>query len=98
MNDPVDRRPEPEIIPPGVPLRDRSGVWLRGDIGGTQYVRVTRVGPIGVGLMTLAIGAVGVLALLFLLSTAIIGLAAIGVLAVVGVIAGLLRGPPRPLR
>lgn len=98
MNDPVDRRPEPEIIPPGAPLPRGSTVWMRGDLGGAHYVRVTRIGPLGAALLTLGIGAVAGLGLLFLIGTAIIGLVAIGVLTLAGIIAGILRGPPRPLR
>ena len=98
MTDPFDRRPEPEIIPPGVPIRQRSGIWMRSEADGTQRVYVKQVGPLGAALLTLGAGAVIGLALLFLLGTAIIGLAAIGVLTIAGIIAGLLRGPPRPLR
>jgi hypothetical protein len=99
MSKPVDRRPEPEIIPPGAPLPGHaSGIWMNADTRGARYVYTRRIGPLGATLLTLGIGAVAGLALLFLLGTAIIGLAAIGVLTVAGVIAGLLRGPPRPLR
>ena len=98
MNDPSDRRPEPEIIPPGVPLRRGPGAWAAGDARRTHYVYTSRVGPVGLALMTLAGGAIAALAILFLLGTALIGLIAIGVLTVAGVIAGILRGPPRPLR
>jgi hypothetical protein len=98
MNKPSHRRPEPEIIPPGVPLRGGSTVWVSGDALGGQYVYTKRVGPVGVALLTLGIGAVVGLSLLFLVGAAVIGLATIGVLTIAGVIAGLLRGPPRPLR
>ena len=98
MTDPFDRRPEPEIIPPGVPLRQRSGVWMHSERDGVRRVYVKQIGPLGTALLTIGIGAVAGVALLFLLGTAIIGLAAIGVLTIVGIIAGLLRGPPRPLR
>jgi hypothetical protein len=100
MTEPSDRRPEPEIIPPGAPLpRPRPrGVWTAIDINRTHYVYSARLGPIGLTLMTLAAGGVVALATLFLLGAAVVGLAAIGVLTVAGVIAGILRGPPRPLR
>jgi hypothetical protein len=98
MDHPSDRRPEQEIIPPGVPLHRASGVWVTSDMRGAHRVYAARVGPVGVALLTLGIGAVAGLSLLFLLGAAVIGLAAIGVLTVAGVISGLLRGPPRPLR
>jgi hypothetical protein len=103
MSDPVDRRPdqdrpEPEIIPPGAPLPRRPHLRVSAETGGTHYVYTTRVGPVGLGLMALAGGAIGVLALLFLLSAAVVGFVAIGALLLAGLIAGLLRGPPRPLR
>jgi hypothetical protein len=103
MSDPLDRRPpterpEPEIIPPGAPLPRRPGLRASADLHGTHYVYTGRIGPIGLTLMTLAGGAILTLAFLFLLGTAVIGLAAIGVLTIAGVIAGILRGPPRPLR
>ena len=91
-------RPEPEIIPPGAPLRGDRRVWVATDTSSTHYVYTTRLGPVSLALMTLAGGAIAALAILFLLGTAVIGLAAIGVLTIAGVIAGILRGPPRQLR
>ncbi|HWB48558.1 MAG TPA: hypothetical protein VG651_05575 [Stellaceae bacterium] len=93
-----DRRPEPEIIPPGAPLRGDRRIWVSTDTAHTHYVYTKRLGPVSLALMTLAGGAIAALAILFLLGTAVIGLAAIGVLTIAGVIAGLLRGPPRQLR
>jgi len=61
-------------------------------------VYVGRIGPLGATLLTLGVGAVAGLAFLFLLGSAIIGLLAIGVLTIAGIVAGILRGPPRPLR
>jgi hypothetical protein len=49
-------------------------------------------------LLTLGVGAVAALLIVFLLGAALFGLAAIGVLTLVGIIAGLSRGPARPLR
>jgi hypothetical protein len=46
----------------------------------------------------MGIGAVAALAIVFLLGVAVFGLATIGVLILAGIIAGLLRGPARPLR
>jgi hypothetical protein len=90
--------PEPEIIPPGAPLPGDDRVWVVGDMQGTHRVYRTSIGPVGFILLTLAVGAVAALMIVFLLGAAIFGLAAIGVLTVGGIIAGLLRGPSRPLR
>jgi hypothetical protein len=98
MTKPSERRPEPEIIPPGVPLHRASGAWPSGDVRGRRYVYTTRVGPIGFALTTLAIGGIAVLGLLFLLGAAVIGLITVGVLVGIGFIAGLLRKPNQPLR
>jgi hypothetical protein len=98
MSDYSRRRPEPEIIPPGAPLPRDRGIWVTADTDRTHYVYASRIGPVGLGLMTLAGGALAALAVLFLLGTAVIGLAAIGVLAIASLIAGILRGPPRSLR
>ena len=93
-----DHRPEPEIIPPGAPLPRGPGVWMSGDPRRTQYVYTSRVGPVGLTLMTLAGGAVAALAVLFLLSAALIGFAVIGVVTVAALVAGILRRPNQPLR
>ena len=98
MSQSFDRRSEPEIIPPDAPLPRGRSAWPPSDIRRTQYVYTSRIGPVGLTLMTLAGGAIAALAVLFLLGTAVIGLAAVGVLVAVGAIAGILRGPPRPLR
>ena len=98
MSAPVDRRPEVEIIPPGAPLPGRAGMWVTGDTPRTHYVYTSRIGPVGLTLLTLAAGGVVALTALFLLSAAVIGIAAVGVLTIAGVVAGILRGPPRRLR
>jgi len=99
MNQPSDRRLEPEIIPPGAPLPRGAGVWMAGDTQRTHYVYTsTRMGPVGIALLTLVAGGVAALAVLFLLSAALIGFAAIGVITVAAVIAGILRRPNHPLR
>ena len=98
MSDYPRRQPEPEIIPPGAPLPRDGGVWATIDTDRTHYVYTSRIGPVGLGLMTLAGGAIAALAVLFLLGTAVIGLLAVGVLTIGGIIAGILRGPPRQIR
>ena len=99
MNQPSDRRLEPEIIPPGAPLPRGPGVWVAADAHHTHYVYTnTRMGPVGIALLTLVAGGVLTLAVFFLLSAALIGFAAIGVITVAAVIAGILRRPNHPLR
>ena len=47
MDEPADRRPEPEIIPPDVPLRGGPNAWMSSDTRGSRYVYVARIGPVG---------------------------------------------------
>ncbi len=98
MTDPLDRHPEPEIIPPGAPLPRGSRVWVTSDLHNTHHVYVRPIGPLGIALLTLGAGVVAAFLIVFLLGAAVFGLAAIGALTIVGIIAGLLRGPARPLR
>jgi hypothetical protein len=98
MNDPIDRRAEPEIIPPGAPLPGDRGIWLKADTPRTHYVYTSRIGPVGLTLLTLGVGAVAVLGFFFLISAALIGLATIGIATIAAIIAGILRKPNQPLR
>jgi hypothetical protein len=98
MANPPNRTPEAEIIPPGAPLPGGSRVWMTSEAPGAQRVYVRPIGPVGLVLLTLGIGAVAAVGIVFLLGLAFFGLAAIGVLTVIGIVAGLLRGPSRPLR
>jgi predicted lipid-binding transport protein (Tim44 family) len=98
MADRPTRHPEPEIIPPGVPLPSGARVWVASETRGAHQVYVRPIGPVGLALLTLAGGAVAALLIIFLLGAAIFGLAVIGALTLIGVVAGLLRGPTRPLR
>lgn len=99
MDQPTRRPPEPEIIPPGYPSPyGDSGVWERRGAGTVHRIYVRQIGPLGATLLALGIGAAAVLGFFFLLGTAVIALAAIGALTIVGVIAGILRGPPRQPR
>jgi hypothetical protein len=98
MSEPANRPPEPEIIPPGAPLPRGARVWVSSDTGGTQRIYVKPIGPVGLALLTLGVGVGAAFLIVFLLGAAVFGLAAVGVLTLVGIIAGLLRGPARPLR
>jgi hypothetical protein len=97
MSEPFDRRREPEIIPPSAPLHRSSDVWMQDELRGRHYLYTARVGPLGFALTTLAVGGIAVLALLFLLGAAFIGLITVGALIGIGFIAGLLRKPNQPL-
>jgi hypothetical protein len=98
MDEPTRRRPpEVEIFPPGQPLPYRGPqVWEGRDPGNMHRLYVRQVGPFGATLLALGVGAALVAGFFFLIGTAIIGLAAIGALTIAGVVAGILRGPPRP--
>ncbi len=99
MDEPTRRPPEPEIIPPGQPLPYRSAeTWESRDGGSVRRIYIRQLGPLGGTLLALGVGAAAVLAFFFLIGTAIVGLAVVGALFIGGVIAGILRGPPRPLR
>jgi hypothetical protein len=97
MSDRRQRPLEGEIIPPGAPLPRNPQLWTTG-ARGAQRVYVRPVGPVGIALLILAAGAVAGLAIVFLLGAAIFGLAVVGALTIAGAVAGLLRGPNRPLR
>jgi len=98
MNDPIDRRAEPEIIPPGAPLPRDRGIWVTADTPRTHYVYTSRIGPIGLGLLTLGVGAVAVLGFFFVITAALVGLATIGIATIAAIVAGILRKPNQPLR
>jgi hypothetical protein len=99
MDDRTRRPPEPEIIPPGQPLPYRNGgLWESQSSGSVHRVYVRQIGPLGATLLAAGVGAAMVLGFFFLISTAIIGLAVIGALFIAGIVMGILRGPPRPLR
>jgi hypothetical protein len=99
MDDPTRRPPDPEIIPPGQPLPyRRAEIWESRDGGSVHRVYVRRIGPVGAMLLAAGVGAAVVLGFFFLISAAIVGLAVVGALFIAGIVAGILRGPPRPLR
>src|SRR6185312_385327 len=99
MDQPSGRQLEPEIIPPGAPLPRRGySVWQQHDAADVRRIYVRQIGPVGATLLTLGIGAAAAIFVMFLLGAALIGLLTIGALTLAGMIAGILRGPPRPLR
>jgi hypothetical protein len=98
MDEQTRRPAEPEIIPPGVPLRSEPRVWVSTGAQGTQRIYVKRVGPLGLALAALAVGAFAALALVVVVGFAVIALIAAGLLAAAFIVAGLLRKPNQPLR
>jgi hypothetical protein len=95
MSEPLDHRPEPEIILPGEPLPRRSSIGVGTS---SHHVYMGRVGPVGLALVALAVGAAGILGLIVLLGIAVISLIAGGLLTAAFIIAGILRKPSQPLR
>ena len=71
---------------------------MASDLHSTRHIYVRPIGPIGMALLALGAGVVAAFVIVFLLGAAVFGLAAIGVLTIIGIIAGTLRGPSRPLR
>ena len=94
-NEPERPRVEPEILPP-----DRGQGLAQGQswppphgyarAGGTRLY-VTRIGPFGFALMTLAIGLLAAVFLLLLIGTALIWLPVVAALIVIAVIARVVR-------
>jgi hypothetical protein len=80
-------RVEPEIIPP-----DHSGrgdFWRQGSFGSTHYVyRTTRIGPFGLALLLMAVGAIVAIFLITLIGAVLIW---IPVVILVAAFVGLLR-------
>jgi hypothetical protein len=85
-------RAEPEIIPP-----DRNpgrSAWRRSafpDIGGTQRIYVTRVGPFGGILLLLALFVLVAVTLLIVLGALIVWIPIIGLIVLVAALSGFLR-------
>jgi hypothetical protein len=98
MDEQTRRPAEPEIIPPGVPLPGGSRVWVSTGAQGTQHIYVKPVGPLGLALAALALGAFAAIGLIIVVGFAVISLIAAGLLAAAFIVAGLLRKPNQPLR
>ena len=88
---------EPEIIPPGEPLRPRSPIWVFQDGSAFRYrrVRIARPGPLALLLLGMAVGAGLLLAIVLLLGAVLLWLPLLAVIAVAAIFSGVLR---RPLR
>ena len=95
MSQPLDRRPEPEIIPPSATSPLGSNLFIG---AGTQRIYATRLSPITLGLVGLAVGIGATIGLILLLGLLAIALVSVGFLAIGFVIAGILRKANQPLR
>jgi hypothetical protein len=91
-SNPLGDRPraEPEIIPPGAPLRS-PGMNGFADSGFAQRIYIAKIGPFGIILLALAIGVVSVGILILLLGAFLIWIPVIGLLVAAAMISGVLR-------
>jgi hypothetical protein len=91
---PEQPRVEPEIIPPGAPLRS-------GRLGGfdgpqfSQRIFVAKFGPFGIVLVALAIVAIVTLLLVLLLGALLFWIPVIGVLIAAAIVLRFLKSPWR---
>jgi hypothetical protein len=95
---PDERSPEIEILPPSPPRSDprsqsRARIW----IGGTNGVRVIKVGPVGAALLALGFAVVMALGFIFLTSAMIVLLPIVLVLAAISYLTGASGNPFRRL-
>jgi hypothetical protein len=88
---------EPEIIPPGARPDRRTRIWVAEDRDAYGYrrIHVSRSGPLSLVLLGMVLGAGALIALVLLLGAVLLWLPLIGLIAVVAVVAGILRGPSR---
>jgi hypothetical protein len=83
-------RSEPEIIPPGAPLR-RPRDDPFSDTLFTQRIYVTRLGPFGLIVLALAIGIVAVVLLVLLVGAVLFWIPIVGLLVAGAILSGALR-------
>jgi hypothetical protein len=87
-------RAEPEIIPPGAPLRS-SRTHGFADQHFSQRIYVAKIGPLGIILLALAIGVVSLVIFVFVLGAFLFWIPVIGLLVAAGMFSGVLRTPWR---
>ena len=92
MADDGRKRPqsEPEIIPPG--QRPDSGVWVSETMQGTDRIYVRRVGPFGIILWVLIIGAMLTLIVGLFLGFFLIAIPVMAALIAIAIVSAVLRG------
>jgi hypothetical protein len=83
-------RSEPEIIPPGAPLR-RPRDDPFGDTFFTQRIHVTRLGPFGLVMLALAIGLVAIVLLILLVGAVLFWIPIVGLAIAAAILSGALR-------
>jgi hypothetical protein len=95
---PMSERPrsEPEIIPPGHDhrkgtVRGRRGTFVFTDTSGTEYVRVTQIGPLSGLLSLLILGILSAVFLVLLIGTFLIWLPLVIAFLAGGIIVGAVR-------
>jgi hypothetical protein len=83
-------RSEPEIIPPGATSRARFETpFERIDL--SQRIYVTKIGPIGIILIALAVGIVFAAVLILVLGAFLVWIPVVGLLVAAGVVSTLFR-------
>jgi len=91
-NRPEQPRVEPEIIPP-----DRGGRYSPWspygftNARGTQRIYVTRMGPVGIALLLLAIAAVATIVMIAILGAVLIWIPIVAIVVIAGALLRLLR-------
>lgn len=87
---PEQPRFEPEIIPPGE-LHDPRGTRVFIDQTTTEQIYVGKIGPFGLFMLALGIGAVIAVVLVLLLGAFLLWIPIVGLLIAAGLVAGVLR-------
>ena len=92
MTDKGRKRPqsEPEIIRPG--QQPNSGVWVSETMQGTHRVYVRKIGPFGIILWVLTIGAMLTLIVGLLLGFFLIAIPVMAALIAIAIVSAVLRG------
>ena len=90
--EPRPPRAEPEIIPPDRSrARSPSRTSEFNGIGGTHRIYVARLGPVGSGLLMLAVVILALVLLVVLLGTLLIWIPLVALIAVIAALTGFLR-------
>ncbi|ABD09379.1 hypothetical protein SR870_20100 [Rhodopseudomonas palustris] len=87
---PEQPRFEPEIIPPGE-SHDPRGTRVFIDQTTTEQIYVGKIGPFGLFMLALGIGAVIAVVLVLLLGAFLLWIPIVGLLIAAGLVAGVLR-------
>ncbi|MGC2415656.1 MAG: hypothetical protein WA459_23530 [Stellaceae bacterium] len=88
---------KPEIYPPGSAIPGER-VWVSTGTHHTQRIYVARLGPVGLTLLALLIGAVAVASLFVLIGVAVISVTVGAALAIGAILTTVVRGRFRRLR